>query len=174
MARVARPWAMFAAGVQSDEDPGDTSVTTQSAHEMPNPHDDYGFRVSKQISRQLHSLNRKLHHGDFEPPEYGIDWNSLYAFNSSRHLGGPPEGSIDVALGLFRQARSQAPVRLGQQESASSEEATDILEMIIDARCPTHLFIVHIDIYCRFAKRYMRSRRLRRVSQTLPNRETKA
>ena len=130
---------MFAAGVQSDEDHGGTSVTMQAAPEMPNPHDDYGFRVSEQISRQLHSLNKLLHHGDFEPPEYGIDWNSLYAFNSSRRLGGPPEGSIDVALGLFRQARSQAPVRLGQQ-SASSEEATDILEMIIDARCPPHFF----------------------------------
>ena len=173
MARVARPWAMFAAGVQSDEDHGGTSVTMQSAPEMPNPHDDYGFRVSKQISRQLHSLNKKLHHGDFEPPEYGIDWNSLYAFNSSRRLGGPPEGSIDVVLGLFRQARSQAPARLGQQ-SASSEEATDILEMIIDARCPPHLFVVPPDTYCRFAKRYMKPRRLRRVLRTLRNRETKA
>ena len=173
MARVARPWAMLATGVQSDEDQGGTNVQTQSIPEMPNPHDDYGFRVSKQISRQLHSLNKKLHHGEFEPPGYGIDWNSLYAFNSSRGHGGSPEGSIDVALGLFRQAMSQAPARLGQQ-SASSEEATDILEMIIDAGCPPHPFVVHIDTYCRFAKRYTKPRRLRRVLRTLRNRETKA
>ena len=160
MARVARPWAMFAAGVQPDEDHGGASVAMQSAPEMPNPHDDYGFRVSKQISRQLHSLNKNLHHGDFEPPEYGVDWNSLYAFNPSRRRGGPPEGSIDVALGLFRQAWSQAPARLGQQ-SASTEEATDILEMIIDARRPPQLFVILINTYRRFAKRYMKSRRLR-------------
>ena len=132
----------------------------QSAPEMPNPHDDYGFRVSKQISRQLYSLNKNLHYGDFEPPEYGVDWNSLYAFPSSRRQGGSPEGSIDVALGLFRQARSQAPARLGQQ-SASTEEATDILEMIIDARRLPHVLIVSIDTYCRFVKRYTKPRRLR-------------
>ena len=173
MARVARPWAMFAAGVQSDEDQGGTNVSMQSAPAMPNPHDDYGFRVSKQISRQLHSLNKKLHHGGFEPPEYGVEWNSLYAFNSSKRHGGSPEGSIDVALGLFRQAMSQAPARLGQQ-SASSEEATDILEMIIDAGCPPHLHVVQSDTYCRFAKRYLKPRRLRRVLRMLRKREIKA
>ena len=111
-------------------------------------------------SHGSYSLKKNLHHGDFEPPEYGIDWNSLDAFNSSRRRGGPPEGSIDVALGLFRQASSQAPARLGQQ-SVSTEEAMDILEMIIDARPPPHLFIILIDTYCRFAKRYMKPRRLR-------------
>ena len=151
---------MFAAGVQSDEDHGGTSVTMQSSPDMPNPHDDYGFRVSKQISRELHSLNKNLHCGDCEPPEYGVDWNSLYAFHSSQRRGGPPEGSIDVALGLFRQARSQAPARLGEL-SASTEEATDILEMIIDARRLPRFLIASIDTYCRFAKRYTKPRRLR-------------
>lgn len=174
MARVARPWAMFAAGVQPNDEREVPDTTIQAGPEMPNPHDDYGFRVSKQVSRQLHNLYEKLHYGDFKPPEYGIDWHSLYAFNSSARSRGPPEGSIDVALGLFRQARSQAPVDLVQQESASSKEATDILDMIIDACYQKPFADFWIDKLCRFAKRYMKAKKLRKVSHTFPNRKTKA
>ena len=164
---------MFAAGLQSQEGDEGASAAIQSGPKIANPHDDYGFHVSKQISRQLHKLNDKLHCGGSEPPDYGVDWNSLYAFNTSTRFGRPPEGSVDVALGLFRQARSQAPVKLGQPESASSEEAIDILEMIIEACCLSFPPMVQFDENNRFVKKYTKSKKLRKVSRTPLNRGTK-
>ena len=130
MARVAQPWALLSATIHRDEGDQEPSQGI-SKNEIANPHEDYGFRISKQISGQLQSLRGQLYRGEFLPPDYGVHWNSLYGFSSSMRLGDSSDLSIDVALGLFRQARSQAPAPLGQPESASSREAIEILDMVI-------------------------------------------
>ena len=139
MARAAGPWAMLAGGIKPREDYQEPDVPGVPNHLMPNPHDDYGYRVSRKISKQLHSLNAQLSRGELRPPDYGVDWNSLHGF-SSPGLGNSSDASIDRALGVFRQAREQAPAMLGQPESKSSSEATEILETVIEVSCPNALW----------------------------------
>ena len=130
---------MLAAGVQTREDHQGPHASGILNHVMPNPHDDYGYRVSQKISKQLHSLKNQLNRGELKPPDYGVDWNSLDGFSSSPRLGDSPDASIDRALGVFRQSREQAPARLGQSESTSSKEATQILDIVIDVSYPNAL-----------------------------------
>ena len=139
MARAAAPWAMLAGGVQTREDHQEPDASGILNQMVPNPHDDYGYRVSQKISKQLHSLKNQLNRGELKPPDYGVDWNSLDGFSSSPRLGDSPDASIDRALGVFRQAREQAPARLGQSESKSSKEATEILDIVIEVSYPNAL-----------------------------------
>ncbi len=122
MTRVAGPWALFGNIAQPGEDSQESCRQETPKDRVLDLYEDYGLRASKQISWQLQNLKSQLYHGDFTPPDYGVDWKTLYRDSKS---------SIDTALGIFGQARSQLAARLGQSETVSSKEAMEILEMII-------------------------------------------
>jgi hypothetical protein len=133
---------------------------------LPNPNDDYGFTIAVKISKYLRGLKASLWYGEFVAPDYGVDWNTLYGF--FRPMAGAyqaPGGSIDIALLVFKEARSRTGP-FGMKENAnnrSSREALDILDNAIQVCLKTSLFSSQIcSANCpRLPKKYLPVRKSR-------------
>jgi hypothetical protein len=104
------------------------------------PSEDLGYTVAAKISKHLGNLLASLSFGEPVPPQYGVDWNTLYGFSSPMPSAIHGSGeSIDVILGIFQETFNEArPSSYKMKDhvtSSSSREALDILNIAIEV-CP--------------------------------------
>jgi hypothetical protein len=91
-------------------------------------------------------LLANLSFGEPAPPQYGVDWNTLYGFSSSAPgaMRGSGE-SIDVISAIFQQTLNEARPSSYQMKdhatSSSSREALEILNLAIEVRLRQYLNI---------------------------------
>lgn len=93
------------------------------------PSEDLGYTVAAKISKHLNNLLTSLSFGEPVPPQYGVDWNTLYGFSGSGE-------SVDVILRIFQETFHEARPATYQMKdhatSSSSREALDVLNLAID------------------------------------------
>jgi hypothetical protein len=110
------------------------------------PSEDLGYTVAAKISKHLNNLLTSLSFGEPVPPQYGVDWNTLYGFSSP--MPGAMHGSgesVDVILRIlketFNEARPASYQMKDHATSSSSREALDVLNLAIEV-CPRQYAII--------------------------------